>query len=141
MGIRIEKCAGIDKEMAEVSLRSMSEIRPPTRRAGATDCLQVLIMLQASAWVQILRASGTDGIFVRPFIETDHDRSLYRAVPMPLDTSLAASIRQAQFLRELAFGIVRYGSEFGILVKSEHFVKVLSHIKPDKRDQFSGATW
>ena len=117
------------------------DVRPPTRRAGATDCLQVLVMLQASAWVQILRASGTDGIFVRPFIETDHDRSLYKAVPMPLDTSLAASIRQAQFLGERAFGIVPYGSGFGIRVKSEHFVEVLSHIQPDKRDQFSGATW
>ena len=97
-------------------------------------------MFQASAWVQILRASGTDGIFVRPFIETDHDRSLYKAVPMPLDTSLAASIRQAQFLGERAFGIVPYGSGFGIRVKSEHFEEVLSHIQPDKRDQFSGAT-
>ena len=27
------------------------EVRPPTRRTGATDCLQVLVMLQASAWV------------------------------------------------------------------------------------------
>ena len=57
------------------------EVRPPTRRAGATDSLQVLVMLHASAWAQILRASGTDVIFVRPFIETDHDRSLYKTVP------------------------------------------------------------
>ena len=100
-----------------------------------------MVFLVALSRILALRASGTDGIFVRPFIETDHDRSLYKALPMPLDTSLAASIRQAQFLGERAFGIVPYGSGFGIRLKSEHFEEVLSHIQPDKRDQFSGATW
>ena len=74
------------------------DVRPPTRIAGATDAVQVLVFVPASAWIPILRASGLDGIFVRQFIESDQDRALYRAVPMPMDATLATSLGQAQFL-------------------------------------------
>ena len=44
------------------------DVRPPTRIAGATDALQVIVFVPASAWIPILRASVMDGIFVRQFI-------------------------------------------------------------------------
>ena len=99
------------------------DVRPPTRIAGATDALQVLVFVPASAWIPILRASGLDGIFVRQFIESDQDRALYRAVPMPMDATLTTSLGQAQFLGDKAFGVVPYGAGFGIPVKSCDFEK------------------
>ena len=117
------------------------DVRPPTRIAGATDGLQVIVFVPVSAWIPILRASGVDGIFVRQFIESDHDRGIYRAVPMPVEATLATCLGQAQFLGEKAFGVVPYGGGFGIRVKSADFEEVLSLLQPEKRDQFLGKTW
>ena len=63
-----------------------------------TDGLQVIVFVPVSAWIPILRASGVDGIFVLQFIESDHDRGIYRAVPMPVEATLATCLGQAQFL-------------------------------------------
>ena len=115
------------------------DVRPPTRFAGAPDVLQVIIFLPASSCVQVLRASGIDGVFNRPFIENDQDRSIYRVVPMPMDATLQVSIRKAQFIAGKAFGVVSYGAGFGIRVKSENFQQVLAQINPEKKDQFVGA--
>ena len=113
-------------------------VRPPTRVAGAPDMLQVIVFLPSSAWIQVLRASGTDGVFVRPFFENDQDKNLYRVVPMPSSSSLAASIRQAQFFGETAFGVMPYANGYGIRVKSEDFENVLLQIHPEDADQFLG---
>ena len=43
---------------------------------------------------------------LRQFIESDQDRSIYKAVPMPVDATLTSCIGQEQFLREKAFGVV-----------------------------------
>ena len=117
------------------------DVRQPTRIAGSTDGLQVIVFVSVSAWIPILRASGVDCIFVGQFIESDQDRSIYRAVPMPTDATLTKCLGQAQFLGEKAFGVVPYGSGFGIQVKSGGFEEILSLLQPEKRDQFLGKTW
>ena len=66
------------------------------------------------AWIQTFRASGLDGISVRQFIGTDQGRSIYNSVPMPVDATLATCLGQEQFLCENLFGVVAYGSAFGI---------------------------
>ena len=114
------------------------DVRPPTRVAGAPDMLQVIVFLPSRAWIQVLRASGTDGVFVRPFFENDQDKNLYRVVPMPSSSSLAASIRQSQFFGETAFGVMPYANGYGIRVKSEDFENVLLQIHPKDADQFLG---
>ena len=81
--------------------------------------------------MQILLANGLDRIFVRPFNENDHDRSLHKSMPLPMEATLAASIRQAHFIGDNAFGVVPYGREFGICVKSKHFEEILLHVHPE----------
>ena len=93
-------------------------MRPPTRIVGAKDGLQVVVFVPRGAWIPVLRSSGLDCICVRQFIETDKDRLIYKAVPMPVGATLATCLGQAQFLGEKAFGVVPYGSAFGIRVKS-----------------------
>ena len=83
------------KLLAKVDLL---DVHPPTRIAGATSALQVIVFLPVSASTAVLRASGLDGIFVRQLIENDRDRAIYKAVPMPVDATLATCIGQAAFL-------------------------------------------
>ena len=104
------------------------DVRPPTRFASAPDMLQVIVTLPMSSWVQILRASGIDGVVVRPFVETDQKKLIYRAVPLPARTTLASGIRQAQFLRENAFGVVTYAAGFGIRLKSKDFNNIFLQV-------------
>ena len=93
------------------------DVRQPTRKAGVQDMLQVIVTLPMSSWTQILRSSGVDGVFVRPFVETDQDKLAYRDVPLPAGTTLSAAIRQAQFLGEKTFGVVLHAAGFGIRVE------------------------
>ena len=72
-----------------------------------------------------MRASGIDCIFVRQFIESDQDRDVYSAVPMPVDATLTTCLGQAQFLREKALGVVPQGDGFGIRIKFKNFEEVL----------------
>ena len=78
---------------------------------------------------------------MRPLFENDSDKNLYRVVPMPSSSSLAASIRQAQFFGETAFGVMPYANGYGIRVKSEDFENVLLQIHPEDADQFLGKKW
>ena len=117
------------------------DVRQPTRPAGCTDTLQIVVLMGAHAWITALRASGTDGVFVRPFVERDEDKLVYRAVPMPRDTTLVTAIRQAVFYGEKAFGVVPYGSGYGIRLKSEHFEEMLRQIQPEHAEQFLGKRW
>ena len=98
------------------------------KRASAELKLELKLELEPSAWIGILRASGIDGVFVRQYIESDQDRSLYKAVPMPVDAQLSTCVAQAQFLGEKAFGVVKYGGGFGIRVKSCDFDEILTRI-------------
>ena len=50
------------------------DVRQPTRLAGVPDMLQVIVTLPISSWTQILRSSGLDGVFVRPFVESNQDK-------------------------------------------------------------------
>ena len=86
-----------------------SNVQEPTRVAGATEQLQALAFLQASSWISALRASGTDGVFVQPFFENEHDKFVYRSVPLAREASLDAAIRQASFIGETAFAVVPFG--------------------------------
>ena len=111
------------------------DVRPPTCLAGAKDDLQVVVFVPCSARIQILRASGVDGHFVRQFIETDQDRLIYRAVPMPVDAALPTCVGQAQLFGERAVGVVPYGCAFGIQMKSFDFEEILSLLQPEQREQ------
>ena len=86
--------------------------------------------MPANSLVPAFRASGLDGVFVRPFIENDQDRLLYRAAPFTLDISSAAAVRQANFFGEKAFGVVTFARGFGVRVKSSDYQEILIQIQP-----------
>ena len=106
------------------------DVSQPTRPAGSTDSLQAIVFMPANSLVPALRASGLDGVFVRPFIENDQDRLLYRAAPFALDISLAAAVR--------AFGVVPFARGFGVRVKSSDYHEIPIQIQPEKSEHFSG---
>ena len=107
------------KKWLEVRAKiSFLDISNPTRPAGATDSLQSIVYLSAVSLFTALRASGIDGVCVRPFIENDQDRLIYRAAPLPIDTSLESGVRKAAFFGEKYFGVVPFARGFGIRVKT-----------------------
>ena len=73
-------------------------MRQPTRVAGATGRLQVVVFLAASLWISAFRASGTDGVSFRLFFGNDHDKFVYCSVQLAREACLDAAIRQASFL-------------------------------------------
>ena len=76
--------------------------------------LQVVVFMADTSLISALRASGTDGVFVRPFIKNEQDKMLYRVAPLPVDVSLPTAIRQAACIGGKAFGVVPYSQGFGI---------------------------
>ena len=120
---------------------SFLDINNPTRPAGTTDSLQAIVYMSAISLIPALRASGLDGVFVRPFIESDQDRLLYRAAPLPIGVSLETSVRQAAFFGEKAYGVVPYARGFGIRVKAADFQEILTQIQPENSEQFFGKRW
>ena len=60
---------------------------------------------------------------------------------MPSSSSLAASIRQAQFFGEKAFGVMPYANGYGTRVKSEDFENILLLIHSENAEQFLGKTF
>ncbi len=117
------------------------DVRPPTRPAGAEDLLQVVVFVSTVSFVPLLRAGGKDGVIVRPYFESDADKQVYRSVPLAVGTSLAAAVRQAEFLGEKAFGVVATAQGFGVRVKTESFEEVLRQVRPDDYQQFLGTKW
>ena len=89
------------------------DVRQPTRVAGATDELQVVVFLALSFLISALRGSGTDGVLV------------YDSVLLPRHASLDAAIRQAAFIGDNAFGVVPFGQGYGIRLKSQNSEEVL----------------
>ena len=112
------------------------DVRQPTRIEDATKQLQVVVFLAASSWISALRASGADGVFVRPFFENEQDKLVYRSVPLPRDASVDAAFRQAAFIGDNAFGVVPFGQGYGIRVKSQNVEEVLRQVQPDNADYF-----
>ena len=90
------------------------DVRQPTRVAGATGRLQVVVFLAASLWISAFRASGTDGVSFRLFFGNDHDKFVYCSVQLAREACLDAAIRQASFFGENAFGVVPFGQGYGI---------------------------
>ena len=45
------------------------DVRQPTCVVGTTEQLQAVVFLPAASWILAFRASGIDGVFVRPCFE------------------------------------------------------------------------
>ena len=74
-------------------------------------------------------------------IESDQDRLLYRAAPLPICVSLETAVRQAAFFCEKAFGVVPFARGFGVRVKAADFQEILTQIQPENSEQFIGKRW
>ena len=73
--------------------------------------------------------------------ETNQNNNLHRVVPMLSKPPLAASIRQAHFFKQKAFGVMPYANGYGIRFKSKDFENVLLQLHPADADQFRGKTF
>ena len=75
--------------------RFVLDVRQPIVIAGTADGMQVIVFVVVFRCIPILRASRVDCIFARQFIESEHERGIYEAVPMPVDATLATCLGEA----------------------------------------------
>ena len=114
------------------------DVRPPTRISGQTGQLQVVAIVPLKCWDAILRASGQDGVFVRPFYDANNQHKDYRTVPLTAETILETALRQAAFLGQEAFGVVTTFKGFGIRVQDANFKKAAMQVYPNDHEKLIG---
>jgi hypothetical protein len=141
---------------AEVNPRRMSTLwltqragadlldtRPATKRtdgAGATS-LQVVATIAITSVESTLRASGKDGIFVRPFYASAADSEVHKVVPLVATTSLAAARTKAEWLDTKALGVVALRRGFGVRVLAAEYDTTAALLRPDDAAQLLGKRW
>ena len=68
----IKKCNVAAPEWLKEKAQTMPlDTRPPTRITGQTNQLQVVATVPNNNWDAVMRASGADGVFVRPFYDAN----------------------------------------------------------------------
>ena len=116
------------------------DTRPPTRPQGLTDELQVVATIPAKSVEEALKASGINGVFVRPFYDRGTQPD-YRTVPLPEGTTLEGARRQTQFLGEISVGVALTTRGLGIRVKHADFERAARLLRPSDADHFIGEKW
>ena len=104
-----------------------------TKQATTSDVggrsIQVIAFISLKCMTTALKASGLDGVFVRPFMSKE-SVDPYKVVPLPSAVSLEEAQSKAKFLGELAFGIVSMRKGFGIRVQVADFDKAAQAVRP-----------
>ena len=117
------------------------ETQRPTRAAGVADALQVVATVALADRDKVLKASGLDGVFTRPFFNGDSEKNEFKTAPFPLDTDLEAARRKAAFFGDRAYGVITNAKGFALRVKSDAFEEALKQVNPTAVDRFSGEKW
>ena len=102
--------------------------------------MQLIVRISAKEEDKIMRASGLDGVFVRPFFESTEDASKYKIIPFTAETDLAGAIRQAGRMHG-HFGVIKTRKGYGVRVLPEDFEEAARAIRPDDAESFTGTKY
>lgn len=118
------------------------DTRPATRTAtGAADTLQVVASVTMTTLEKALKASGTNGVFSRPFYDTDLDREAFKVVPLPRELDLKMALQRAEWFGADGYGVVTTRRGFAVRVKAEAYDEALKLLRPDDWKGLSGKVW
>ena len=84
------------------------------------DKIEALGWIPATEAQKSLRGSGFDGVQVRPFVDTDADRSRFKVIVLEGEDRLEV-FATAKYLGERAFGIVHTRRGWAIRVLSTEY--------------------
>ena len=102
--------------------------------------MQLIVRISAKEEDKIMRASGLDGVFVRPFFESTEDASKYKIIPFTAETDLAGAIRQAGRM-QCHFGVIKTRKGYSVRVLPEDFEEAARAIRPDDVASFTGTRY
>ena len=115
---------------------------------GALSCrcvdgsisIQVTVRVATRYVEAILKASGVDSVFARPFFEEDEDKDRFKIVPCRLDVDLASALRQAGRTTE-HYGVVKTYKGFGIRVLAGKYEEAARLLRPEDADSLTGTKY
>jgi hypothetical protein len=103
---------------------SVLDVRPPTRVAGRPGEIQVVATISTKSEAATLRASGKDGVWVRPFYKAPQDRDRFNVVLMERGKSLDEACRAAERLAGDAWGVVPTRQGYAVRVLADQKERV-----------------
>ena len=114
------------------------DTKPATTSETGGNSIQVISFVSSICMPAVLKMSGTDGVFVRPFVDKDSGNDAFRVVPLPSGISLEDALAKAKFLGDMAFGVVSMKNGFGIRVPVADFDKAARALRPDDATSLIG---
>eukprot|EP00973_Karenia_brevis_P004306 590178-Karenia_brevis.AAC.1 len=87
--------------------------------------VQVIVLVKRVHRAEILRKSGLQGMFTRPFYEKQEDNVEFRNVPLPLSHDLDSAQRVAVGLGDRAFGVLPKGKGYAVRVRTQNYEEVV----------------
>ena len=102
--------------------------------------MQMIVRVPKKNAPNALRASGQDGVFVRPFFEGEEDSETYKIVPFADDLDLAGAIRQVARVGDHC-GVVKTRRGYGARVAAENFEEAVRMIRTDDAAAFLGTRY
>ena len=107
------------------------DTKPATTSDVGGPSIQVVAFVAKDCLLGVLKASGVDGVFVRPFVTKDSGPGDFKVVLLPPGIALEEARSKAKFLGDMAAGIVSTKKGFGIRVEAANFEKAIRAVRPD----------
>ena len=102
--------------------------------------MQLTFRIAMKDMEKVLRTSGTDAFFIRPFFEHNEEVEHYKVVPFPEGTDLNGALSQAARIAQHC-GVVKTRRGYGIRISAEHFEDLVRIIYPEDLAGPIGATY
>ena len=130
-------------KMASLWLRTRAEAdvlqtRPATKKEGDDASFQVVATVSKTSRQATLKASGRDGVFVRPFYLASASTDEFTVVPLKRDASLSQALQQSAWLGEKAQGLVCLRHGLAVRVLPTDKAAVVDAVCPDERAELLG---
>ena len=121
----------------EMGLTYVGRLSTATRHQGKLDTIQVVANVPENRVALVLKKSGENGIFARPFLVGGETADLYKTVPVSLEHDLKATIRLANSWPD-AMGVVPYGKGWGVRACAVNHEAALRKFCPHRIDRLFG---
>ena len=120
--------------------KASAEILEMQHPTFAEDSVQVVVRMYTKSVPVVLRLSGIDGVFARPFFEGTSPANPHRIVPLQKDILLASALRMAE-AQGHGLGLVLTRRGLGLRVQPDKYEHAVKLIHKEHAGKFLGKRW
>ena len=113
---------------------------PSCKLINGVMSVQIYIQVSITDVDKVLRASGLDSMFVRPFFEIEEETPKFKIMPFTEETDLAGAVRQAGRM-PCHYGVVKTRKGFGVRVLAEQYEEAVHIVRPSDSASFLGTRY